>query len=193
MGAAGLAAALAALALQAGAVAEAPAGLMHALNDRLLASPSATLTLEAWCAERHLASPARISAARDATAVKPAPAEVRSRLAVSADEPLGYRRVRLACGTHVLSEADNWFVPARLSPEMNATLSGTDTPFGRVVLSLSPHRQTLGVDWLWNGQGTPPTKDEGLFRHRALVEDPTGRPLAYVQETYLAEALTGTP
>ncbi len=190
---AGLAVAVAAVGLQAAAEVASPAERMRALNADLLASSSATLTLEGWCADRHLASPARIVALRDPAAVRPAPAEIRARLEVSVTEPLGYRRVRLACGGHVLSEADNWFVPARLTAEMNVTLSRTDTPFGRVVLPLSPHRVTLGVDWLWSGQGATPPADQGLFRHRALVEAPNGQPLAYVQETYLSEILTGQP
>jgi hypothetical protein len=36
------------------------------------------------------------------------------RARVGATEPLGFRHVRLACGNVVLSDAQNWFVPARL-------------------------------------------------------------------------------
>jgi hypothetical protein len=174
-------------------MASSPADLMRALNANLLASNSATLTLEAWCAERRLSSPARVVALRGTDMARPASPEIRARLGVAEGEMLGYRRVRLTCGSHVLSEADNWFVPTRLSAEMNATLASTDTAFGRVILPLSPRRITLGIDWLWNGQGAPPAVSQGLFRHRALVEDGQGRPLAYVQETYLAANLAVEP
>ena len=172
---------------------ESPAVLVQALNAALLAGDSATLTLESWCARRRLADPARVVAVRDPRAVQPPPPEVRDRLQVSPGEPVAYRRVRLTCGGYVLSEADNWYVPARLSLSMNQTLDTTDTSFGRVILPLGPHRINLGVEWLWTGSGVLPGPREGLFRHRALVEDATGRPLAYVQETYLGAAVAPTP
>ena len=176
-----------------GLVSNSPSERMRLLNANLLASNSATLTLEAWCADHHLASPARVVARRDPKDVRPASPEVRARLGVGEGDTLGYRRVRLTCGTHVLSEADNWYVPARLTAGMNATLATTDTPFGRVILPLGPRRITLGVDWLWSGQGTPPAEDQGLFRHRALVENENGQPLAFVQETYLGANLALAP
>ena len=104
--------------------------LIESLNADLLAHDSATLTLERWCADHHLADPPRIVAERAPDAVKPASAEVRAALDVKPDEPLGYRRVRLKCGDRVLSEADNWYVPGRLTPDMNHVLETTDTPFG---------------------------------------------------------------
>ena len=168
---------------------ESPAALMQALNAALLAGDSATLTLESWCARRRLADPARVVAVRAPGVAQPPPQAVRDRLQVSPDEPVAYRRVRLTCGGHVLSEADNWYVPARLSLSMNQTLDTTDTSFGRVILPLGPHRINLGVEWLWAGSGAPPASGEGLFRHRTLVEDAAGRPLAYVQETYLGAAV----
>jgi hypothetical protein len=105
--------------------------LLESLNADLLSHDGATLTLERWCADHQLADPARIVAERVHNVDKPASAEVRAALDVKPDEPLGCRRVRLKCGEHVLSEADNWYVPARLSPEMNHTLETTDTPFAK--------------------------------------------------------------
>jgi len=50
-----------------------------------------------------------------------------------------YRRVQPSCGDHILSEADNWYVPRRLTPEMNRLLETTDVPFGRAgVETVSP-------------------------------------------------------
>ncbi len=48
------------------------------------------------------------------------------------------------CGGHVLSEADNWYVPARLTPQMNRALDTSDTPFGAAVKALDFHRATPG-------------------------------------------------
>ena len=47
------------------------------------------------------------------------------------------------CGSVVLSEADNWYVPSRLTPEMNRLLDTTDAPFGRVVQAVHFRRRTL--------------------------------------------------
>ncbi len=86
--------------------------LLQTLNADLLSHDSATLTLERWCGTHRLASPARITAARIADAEKPASQEQRRELGVNPTEPIRYRRVKLLCGTVVLSEADNWYVPA---------------------------------------------------------------------------------
>ena len=94
--------------------------LIETLNAELLSHDSATLTLERWCADHRLADPARIVAERVHDVEKPATAGVRAALDVKPDEPLGYRRVRLKCGDRVLSEADNWYVPSRLTPEMKS-------------------------------------------------------------------------
>ena len=123
--------------------------LLETFNADLLAHDSATLTLERWCADHHLSDPALIVAERVRDAVKPPSAEVRAALEVNPDEPVFYRRVRLKCGDHVLSEADNWYVPSRLTPEMNHVLETTDTPFGKAVAVLHFRRHTISADLLW--------------------------------------------
>jgi chorismate-pyruvate lyase len=177
--------------------------LIESLNADLLAHDSATLTLERWCADHRLADPARIVAERVSDAAKPASAEVREALDVKPDEPLGYRRVRLKCGGHVLSEADNWYVPARLKPEMNQTLETTDTPFGKAVAALHFRRHTLSADLLWRPlpkgwemDATPaPREAEALvipdhvLEHRAVLSTPDGEPFSEVVETYTGEVL----
>jgi chorismate-pyruvate lyase len=169
--------------------------LIEALNARLLEGPSATVVLEKWCADHRMAPDPRISAlvARDIS--KEATAEQRKRLGVGSDEPICYRRVRLVCGEHVLSEADNWYVPARLTSEMNRLLDGSDIPFGRVVQSLDPGRRSIAVRSFWSplpeGWETEralPLPPE-LFEHRALLLDRSGAPLAEVVETYSSEIL----
>ena len=51
--------------------------------------------------------------------------------------------VQLTCGAHVLSDAENWYLPARLTADMNRRLEETEAPFGRVVAPLGFHRRTL--------------------------------------------------
>ncbi len=112
------------------------------LKADLLANPSATQVLTKWCGDLHLATPAVIRAERDLTD-KPATPDIRALLGAASDEPIRYRRVRLMCGTHILSEADNWYRPSQLTPAMNKALMETDTPFGTVVRPLGFSRRTL--------------------------------------------------
>lgn len=176
--------------------------LIETLNADLLSHDSATLTLEGWCAEHRLAGdpasvPARILARRVADAQKPIPDELRARLGVDAAEPLRYRRVRLMCGVHVLSEADNWYVPGRLTAEMNRTLDTTDEPFGKVVKPLGFQRRTLHAELLWSplprgwemSAATGAVHDDlqiphDVLRHSAVLYDAQLRPFSAVVETY---------
>jgi chorismate-pyruvate lyase len=124
--------------------------LLQSLNTELLSHDSATLTLERWCADHRLASPAHVIAERVARTYRAATDEQRQLLSVSATESVRHRRVRLTCGDRVLSEADNWYVPARLTPEMNRVLDTTDTAFGRAVQPLNFRRRTLSAKLLWS-------------------------------------------
>jgi chorismate-pyruvate lyase len=172
--------------------------LLQSLNAELLSNNSATLTLEHWCDVHHLASPARILAERVRDTDKPVSTEQRKELGVTPTEPVRYRRVQLRCGTVVLSTADNWYVPGRLTPEMNAVLDTTDTPFGKAVQALHFQRHTLSskilwwplpVGWEMNSNGVKdgwaispmPTK---LLEHKAVLTLPDGTPLSEVVETY---------
>src|SRR5882672_11462661 len=123
--------------------------LLQTLNANLLSHDSATLTLERWCDVHRLASPARIVAVRVPDRDKPVSPEQRRELGVTSAEPVRYRSVRLLCGTVVLSEADNWYVPGRLTADMNKLLDSTDMPFGRVVQALHFQRHTLSSTLLW--------------------------------------------
>jgi hypothetical protein len=181
--------------------------LLESLNADLLAHDSATLTIERWCADHRLADPARIVAERVSGADKPASAEVREALDVKPDEPLGYRRVRLKCGDHVLSEANNWYVPARLTPEMNHVLETTETPFGKAVAALRFRRHTLSADLLWRplakgwetGEASAPKEAGALMipdhvlEHRAVLSTRDGEPFSEVVETYTGEVLAFPP
>lgn len=123
--------------------------LLQTLNAELLSHDSATLTLDRWCDAHRLASPAKIVAVRDKAANKAPTAEHRKALGVSETEPIRYRRVKLTCGSRVLSEADNWYVPSRLTPDMNHQLETSDIAFGRAVQALQFRRRTLSAKLLW--------------------------------------------
>lgn len=179
--------------------------LLQGLNADLLSHDSATLTLERWCAAHRLAEPARIVARRVPGAHKPIPLELRTRLAVADDEPLGYRRVQLMCGERVLSEADNWYVPGRLTADMNRRLDGTDEPFGKVVRALDFQRRTLAAQLLWSPlpagwEMAPASVDTvplrippALLRHEAVLYTGSQQPFSVVVETYTNRVLDFGP
>lgn len=173
--------------------------LLEQLRASLLVEDSASLTLERWCDEHHLATPARLVADRDPVAAPELSAEDRARLQVGPAERIAYRHVRLSCGGHVLSEADNWYVPGRLTPEMNRTLDTTRTPFGKAVLGLRFHRATLSSRLLWSPlpadwdtRAAPPPATPGarlavpdaLIENRALLTRADGVAFSLVVETY---------
>ena len=148
------------------------------LEAELAAAPSATVLLTRKCADLNLAMPAVIRAVRE-TADVPASAEVRAALKVGSDMPLRYRRVDLTCGTHILSEADNWYVPSRLTPDMNKTLDTSETSFGTVVKPLNFHRRTLKMEAL--------TEPAHALRVTALLLTPDNTPFSLVVENYARE------
>ena len=177
--------------------------LVETLNADLLAHDSATLTLERWCAAHGLASPPTVTATRVAEAETPADDAVRRLLGADAAEPVRHRHVRLSCGGHVLSEADNYYRPARLTPKMNRLLETTDTAFGRVVGALHFQRRTLSAELLWHPlpdgwerQAALPSAVPGglavpaeILRHRAVLVLPDGTPFSALVERYTGEVL----
>lgn len=180
--------------------------LLQSLNAELLSHDSATAVLQRWCDVHRLAPGARIAARRiSAAAETPAGAEVRQALGVGPEAPVRHRRVQLTCGERVLSEADNWYLPARLTPEMNRLLEATDTPFGVVARPLAFRRRTLSAVPLFHplGEGwelRPPPADAPVMiipaevlRHRAVLVTPDGRPFSLVVETYTAAVLDLPP
>ena len=156
--------------------------MLEQLDVQLLATRSATATLEAWCRDHRMADVPRVVARAVAGARNaPAPEQLR-RLAVASAADVKYRRVSLQCGAHVLSDADNWYVPARLTAEMNRLLDTTDTPFGKVVAPLDPYRETIAVKLLWH-DSTQPMPDT-LFEHRAILYTKAHEPFSEVVERY---------
>jgi len=174
--------------------------LMQTLNADILASPSATRSLEKWCRDHKMADDPRI-VARLVEGVDKAPtAEQLQRLQVTDADEVKYRRVELRCGGHVLTEADNWYVPGRLTAEMNKLLETSDTPFGKAVQSLRPYRRTFSVTILWaplpagweqrpqaRSQPRQPRKlaiPKNLFEHRAILYTSDNKPFSEVNELY---------
>jgi hypothetical protein len=182
--------------------------LVQTLNADLLSHDSATLTLDRWCADHGLADGAKIVAERVRGADKPATAEVRAALRVDAGTRVAYRSVRLRCGGHVLSEADNWYVPSRLTPEMNRALESSDIAFGRAVQALHFTRHTILAQLLWSPlppgwemRGVPGTPRGArplaipphVLEHRAALSLPDGTPFSLVVEDYTGEVLAFPP
>ncbi|HET6431145.1 hypothetical protein [Dyella sp.] len=181
--------------------------LLQTLNADLLSHDSATLTLERWCGAHGMASPARVIAEHARGAARPLPDDLRAQLGLPADAPVAYRRVALRCGGHTLSEAENWYVPSRLTAAMNRTLERTDAPFGKVVQSLHFRRRTLSAVLLWaplpaGWERAPrlPADRAGalaipdrVLQHRAVLVDGEGRPFSALIETYTGQVLAFTP
>lgn len=177
--------------------------LLETLNADLLSHDSATLTLERWCAAHRQAEPAHVTAELVSGARKAPTPDVLHLLGVSGPGAVRYRRVRLHCGAHVLSEADNWYVPARLTPQMNRVLETTDTAFGHAVQALHFQRRTLAARLLWAplpaGWEMGPAPRErahgllaipsNLIEHRAVLSLPDGTPFSLVVETYRRDVL----
>lgn len=172
--------------------------LLQSLNADLLSHDSATLTLDRWCDTHRLAAPAKVTAELDRRTMKAATNEQRKLLHVGAAVPLRYRHVRLVCGNHVLSEADNWYVPARLTAEMNHQLETTDIAFGRAVQALHFQRHTLSANLLWlplpagweMGAPVQAARTSSLqippdvLQHQAVLTLPDATPFSLVVETY---------
>jgi hypothetical protein len=179
--------------------------LMQEASIEILADASATTALERWCREHRLATEPKLVARVLSTDDPGASGEQRARLEVGASEPLRYRRVELRCGERVLSVAENWYVPGRLTEAMNAALAGRHAvrqggASARAVSPDVPRRSALGA--LAPGLGTRGTARAGarplaipaaLFEHRALLYSKAHVPFAEVKETYQRDLLALPP
>jgi hypothetical protein len=145
--------------------------------DRIVAAivggKSASVVLQGWCADHGLPP---LLARRVRGAERPPTPAVLAALAVRPGEPVDYRRVKLACGTVVLSEADNWYIPGRLTDGMNRQLDNTEAPFGLVARPLHFTRRTLRAR-------RAPDVDH-ILEVTAVLVSATGAPFSYVIEDY---------
>jgi hypothetical protein len=155
--------------------------------EAVMSQDSATRALEQWYQARHIAAPAVIHAEKLSGADSASPETIRRRLDASPFEPIAVRHVRLSCGKAALSVAWNWYLPARLTPEMNAALRDSDVPFGKVVAPLQFRRESLPT-LAGRGETCPAGT---ISTHRARLVLPDGRALAYVIECYTAANLRG--
>lgn len=159
-----------------------PRATLSSFERALSAQPSATRALAAWCESRFIdwPNPPDIAASMVPGPAMPPPANARRLLGIGPEEPLGFRHVRLACGATVLSEAYNWYVPARLTAGMNHLLETTRTPFGKVAAPLAFTRTPLA-----SRRGPAPGCPPGtILANRAVLRLPDGRGLALVLECY---------
>lgn len=159
--------------------AAAPPATLDEFETALAATPSASEALESWCRARIDRTGTLRAVVISASSGSPTD-RVREELDIGGDERLGYRRVSLECSGRALSLAYNWYVPSRLSPEMNTRLEQTNVPFGRVAAPLGFTRQPLE-----GARGQADYCPVGtILSHRALLRLPDGRPLAMVVECY---------
>jgi chorismate-pyruvate lyase len=180
--------------------------LLQTLNGQLLSNRSATAVLEEWCADHHMAPVSKITARLINEQDKTLSEDTRKRLRLKFSDRVKYRHVQLSCGSHVLSEADNWYVPSRLTDQMNRELNSSDRPFGKIIAPLNPYRRTMEVKIYWSplargwennlSRTTSVGRDEKaiaipkyLFMHRALVSSEAGLPISEVVETYTNETI----
>lgn len=177
---------------------------IEALRLNLESYPSATTVLRVWCEDYGLAPDPKIRAIQVSGAEKPLRPDDRAALAVAEGEEVRYRRVQLACGDKVLSEADNWYRPGQLTPEMIQVLETTDTPFGAVVAPLRFQRRTLSSRLMFQPMADPPRSlfarrrknaplvvPPHVLEQRAVLVKPDGTPFSLVVENYTGEILGG--
>jgi chorismate-pyruvate lyase len=173
--------------------------VLQTLRAELLGHDSSTAVLQAWC-EAHGPPGLKIVAEHDPKAER-APSEAASKaLGLTPGQQVRYRRVKLACGKAVLSEADNWYLPERLTSEMNRALDTSDAPFGAVVRPLDFRRRFLSAELLWRPlpdgweKAAPDAKPMGqipahVLEDTAVLATPDGKPFSFVAETYTAAAV----
>jgi len=171
------------------------------LSTCLINGSTATGTLQAWCEEHHLSKgPISIICRHHAPASR-IDDDILDQLEARPREPIWYRRVQLVRGSLPLSEAENWFVPQRLPPEIAEVLATTDVPFGQAIAPLKPFRRTLSVRVPALRPGCSAEQLSGMCRierrlpavvleHEAVVLGKIGTPLAVVREHYRAELVS---
>jgi hypothetical protein len=176
------------------------AALVRELSDHLLHASTATEALHAWCTAHGLSAGPITAVMQDPDRRRHADDDVLDELRPERHERIAYRCVRLVRGLVVLSEADNWFVPERLPPEVRSALAATDMPFGAAIARLRPSRRTYLVRFpelstvSEAGTGGCPaglSPSMPILEHKAVVLDRNRRPLSVVSERYCAVLVSG--
>jgi hypothetical protein len=141
---------------------------------------TATQALQHWCETRLQGPPASIEARLLISGV--APPSAAPALAAGTHETLRHRRVQLTWNGIILSDADNWYLPARLPPLMRAAVHSGGVPFGALIRPLLPRRIALPTE--------PSNGAKGYVLHlRALVVTDRHGAVAEVSEHYHAALL----
>ncbi|WP_232228082.1 hypothetical protein [Asaia astilbis] len=158
------------------------------LSQALDARPSATLVLQDYC--QHKFPGIAIRAVTLPVGNTPPPPPDIALFALKKGETIRTRHVSLRCGEIALSDAWNWYVPQRVTTEMNRILERSTKPFGLVVASLNFKRLSLSSE-------TRDLPDTILVRNQALLErGKDGLPFSLVEENYLSDGfsrLNGDP
>ncbi|GAN93929.1 hypothetical protein Gbth_041_025 [Gluconobacter thailandicus F149-1 = NBRC 100600] len=152
---------------------------VRALNDRLERHPSATAVLQEHCGLpiRVVRLPAQEQPSGDILLL----------LDVQKADQIRTRHVQLLCGDIPLSDAWNWYVPERLTADMNHVLETTDTPFGKAVADTHFHRQRLESHF-------PDPATGIVLENRAMLRRASDNaPISLVVEDYLPAALKPQP
>jgi uncharacterized protein YjiS (DUF1127 family)/chorismate-pyruvate lyase len=174
------------------------AALVRELSDHLLHASTATEALHTWCAARGLSAGPITALKRNPDQRRYPDDDMLDELRPERHERIAYRCVRLVRGQVVLSEADNWFIPDRLPPEVRDLLEATDVPFGAAVARLQPSRRTYFVRFAELsaagevGTGGSPaglSPSMPILEHKAVVLDRNRQPLSVVSERYCAALL----
>ena len=163
---------------------------LQAFERELVTHDSATAVLQAWCDAHGPAPGVKIVARAVPGASKPLPSLAHKALRAASGQPVRYRRVDLMCGNQVLSKADNWYLPDRLTDDMNRRLDQTQTPFGVVVKPLNFTRRNLNTEVLFKGAASVPPL---VLRHAAVLLTSDGTPFSYVVESYTNQVLSISP
>jgi uncharacterized protein YjiS (DUF1127 family) len=176
------------------------AALVRELSDHLLHASTATEALHAWCAARGLSTGPITAVKQDPDQRRYPDDDMLDELRPERHERIAYRCVRLVRGLVLLSEADNWFIPDRLPPEVHDLLEATDVPFGAAVAALQPSRRTYFVRFAElstaseAGTGGCPaglSSSMPILEHKAAVLGRNRQPLDVVSERYCAALLGG--
>ncbi|QDH25767.1 hypothetical protein D5366_02035 [Neokomagataea tanensis] len=142
------------------------------LQKRLSSRASATATLQSLCR-----TPIHVQNITVGHPPTPS-AIILNTLSVQSPEAVRVRHVALLCGQTPFSDAWNWYIPERLTPQMNDTLEHTQTPFGRAVRETHFTRHTISSTILTQNTNY-------ILENRALLRrEADDAPIALVIEDY---------
>jgi chorismate-pyruvate lyase len=162
----------------------------EALRTYILAADSVTLAMSDWCREHGIGRLPLRSVVHRRAGIRPLPADFPIR--IGHDEAVWFREITLMAGDVPLLDADNWFLPYRISPDAAATLLETDTPFGTALL---PGRQTRVSTAILVPEAAGALPPEGVrspgvavLTLRGIVSL-DGQPVSYVEERFRPDLL----